>query len=80
MRNIRVTDVRRVVVVTFINERGETVSLPLYAHNGEWRNFGSYQVYGVSKSDPTFSSVHALPHRWRPNRRIIRAIQKGSHG
>jgi len=80
MKNIRVTEVRAYVVI-FENEQGRTVSLPLYAHDGQYKNFGSYQIYGVSRSDPTYSAVFALPYKWRAPRRIVRAIQKARrHG
>ena len=75
MRNIRVKIVD-CAVVTFINDEGYHVVLPLYAHDGQWQQFGSYQVYGASASDPTYSAVHALPHKWRPTQRILSAIRK----
>jgi hypothetical protein len=75
MRNVRVKIVD-CAVVTFVNDKGEHVVLPLYAHEGTWRTFGAYQVYGISRSDPMFSAVHALPYRWKPTRRILRAIQR----
>jgi hypothetical protein len=75
MRQVKAKMVK-CVMVTFINDKGEMVLLPLYAHRGEWRSMGSYQVFGVSKSDPTFSSVHGLPYRWRPTSRILSAIRR----
>jgi hypothetical protein len=75
MRDLRVK-VTQCAVVTFVNSKGEHVVLPLIAHDGGWRQLGSYQVYGASASDPTYSAVHALPHKWRPTQRILSAIRK----
>jgi hypothetical protein len=63
-------------VATFANEEGRTVMLPLYAHDGQWKTFGSYQVFGVSKSDPSYSAVHALPYKWGPKGRLLQALRK----
>lgn len=74
MRDVRVK-ITQCAMVSFVNDKGEHVLVPLIAHDGGWRQVGSYQVFGTSESDPTFTSVHALPNRWRPTGRILSAIR-----
>jgi hypothetical protein len=65
-------------ILSYVNDDGYRVVLPVYERNGEWLTFGACQVYGVSKSDSQFASVHALPYRWRPKGRILAALRRST--
>lgn len=75
MRNLRA---RRSAgaMISFTNQKGEYCVVPLMLLDGEWRQVGVYLVYGTSKSDPAYASVHALSHKWVPTRRMISAIRR----
>jgi hypothetical protein len=65
---------REVTVISYTNKDGYRVVVPMYYARGKWETFGSCQVYGVSKSDSKFASVHALPYKWRPKGALLAAI------
>lgn len=77
MKNLKIHK-REVTIVSYVNHKGERIVLPLYYSRGRWHTFGSYQAYGVSKSDPQFSSVHGLPIGWRPTGRLLMALRKAA--
>jgi hypothetical protein len=58
-------------LITFQNKEGVRCAVPLLKLNGEWRGTGSYLKYGLSRSDPLYGTVFALPHNWKPTRKMI---------
>lgn len=77
MRNLRIKRTAA-AMVSFVNNKGDHVTVPLIMVKGEWRPVGSYLVYGSSRSDPRYAAVFALPHEWEPTPRMLREIERTS--
>lgn len=77
MKNLRVSKGNG-AWVTWTDEEGHMIALPLIKVGKEWKTAGAYLKYGTSKSDPSFGAVFALPHDWQVPSRILRLIRKAS--
>lgn len=75
MRDLRVRKTS-CAMCSFINQKGERVEVPLVRIGREYRQVGTYLVYGTSRSDPAYAAVHALPAGWEPDARMLRAVER----
>jgi hypothetical protein len=77
MKNVKAVITGTYVVVRWINKDGHRIRMPMYhgATEEGWVPVGCYFKAGLSKSNPHFEIMYALPFNYKPGARVMRALE-----